>query len=207
MTKSVPTEQIARLRITLEGIEPAIWRQVEVPLTATLEALHDVIQAVFGWEGYHLHLFEVGKECYGVPDPEWNSIELIRSEKALRLATLIGRGIERFGYTYDFGDDWRLEVVVEDVEAADPAAAYPRCLSGVRRAPPEDVGGVPGYEEFVRAMTWPRGREHQAMLTWHGGHYDPDVLSGAEIVAALGKLARRRTLGRAAHIKTVGRVN
>lgn len=49
MTKSVPTEQIARLRISLESIEPAIWRQVEVPLNATLKALHDVIQVAFGW--------------------------------------------------------------------------------------------------------------------------------------------------------------
>lgn len=105
ITELVTTEQIARLRISLEGIEPAIWRQIEVPLTATLKALHDVTQAAFGCEGYHLHLFEVGEVRYGVPDPEWNSIDPIRSEKSMRLATLIELGIRRFGYTYDFGDD------------------------------------------------------------------------------------------------------
>lgn len=198
-------EQIARLRISLEDIVPAIFRQVEVPLTATLKALHDVIQAAFGWEGYHLHLFDVGDDRYGVPDPEWDSVRPIRSEKTMRLAILVARGIKRFGYTYDLGDDWRHEVVVEPVGAADPAAAYPRFVAGSRRAPPEDVGGVPGYEEFVQAITRPRHREHKAMLTWHGGPYDPDDIAEAEIAAALGKLARRRKLGRAAYLKSVGR--
>lgn len=205
MTELVRTEQIARLRISLEGIEPAIWRQVEVPLTATLKALHDVIQAAFGWEGHHLHLFQVGEERYGVPDPEWDSVRPIRSEKTMRLAAVIERGMRRFSYSYDFGDDWQHEIVVETVETADPAAEYPRFLTGARRAPPEDVGGLPGYEEFVRAITRPRHREHRAMLTWHGGPYDPDDIGETEIVAALGKLTRRRTLGRAAYLKSVGR--
>lgn len=207
MTESVPTEQIARLRIAVEGIEPVIWRQVEVPLTATLKALHDVIQAAFGWEGYHLHLFEVGEQRYGVPDPEWDSIDPIRSEKTTRLATLIERGIRRFSYTYDFGDDWQHEIVVEAVAASNPAAEYPRFVAGAQRAPPEDVGGVPGYEEFVRVITRPRHRKHKAMLTWHGGPYDPEDIGEAKIVGALGKLARRRTLGRAAYLKSVGRQN
>ena len=205
MTEAVSTEKIARLRITLAGIEPVVWRQVEVSLSATLKALHDVIQAAFGWEGYHLHLFEVGEERYGVPDPEWDSIRPIRSEKGVRLAALIERGVERFGYTYDFGDDWRHRIAVEAVRLADPAAEYPRFVTGARRAPPEDVGGLPGYEAFVRAVTRARHREHEAMLTWHGGPYDPNDVGEAEVVAALGKLARRRTLGRAAYLKSIGR--
>lgn len=201
------TEQIVRLRISLEGIKPAIWRQVEVPLTATLKALHDVIQAAFGWEGGHLHVFEVGEERYGVPDPEWDGLRPIRSKKATRLATLIERGITRFGYTYDFGDDWRHQVEVEAVAMADLALEYPRFIAGARRAPPEDVGGVWGYEEFVTAITRPRHREHKAMLEWHGGPYDADDIGEAQIVDALGKLARRRTLGQAGYLKSVGRKN
>ena len=205
MTEATSTEQIARLRISLDDIEPVIWRRVEVPLTATLKALHDVIQAAFGWEGYHLHLFAVGEERYGVPDPEGDSLRPIHSEKGMRLAALIARGVERFDYTYDFGDDWRHEIAVEAVGVEEPGAEYPRLLAGARRVPPEDVGGVPGYEEFVRAVTRPRHREHKAMLTWHGGPYDPDDIGEAEIVAALGKQARRRTLGRVAYLKSVGR--
>ena len=123
------TEQIARLRISLEGIEPAIWRQVEVSLTATLKALHDVIQAAFGWEGYHLHLFEAGEDRYGVPDHEWDGLRPIRSEKATRLTALIERGFTSFVYTYDFGDDWRHQIAVEAIEVADPAVEYPRFVA------------------------------------------------------------------------------
>ncbi|CAO4194114.1 plasmid pRiA4b ORF-3 family protein [Methylorubrum extorquens] len=205
MAELVPTDQIARLHLSMEGIVPTIWRQVEVPLTATLKALHDVIQAAFLWQDYHLHVFEVGEERYGVPDPEWDSLRPIRSEKGVRLATLIERAAASFTYTYDFGDDWQHRIEVEAVEAGDPAVEYLRFVTGERRAPPEDVGGVPGYEEFVRAVTHPRHREHKAMLTWHGGPYDPEDIGEAEIVAALGKQARRRTLGRAAYLKSVGR--
>lgn len=142
-----------------------------------------------------------------MPDPKWNGLWPISSEKGMRVATLIERGIRPFRYTYDFGDDWQHQIVIEAVEAAEPAIEYPRFLSGARRAPPEDVGGVWGYEEFVQAITHPRHREHKAMLEWQGGPYDPEGIDEAGIVAALGKLARRRTLGRAAYLKSVGRQN
>lgn len=77
-------------------------------------------------------------------------------------------------------------------------------MAGVRRAPPEDVGGVDGYADFVRAITRPRHQDHAPMLAWYGGPYDPDDIGEAEIRAALAKLARRRTLGRAACLKSVG---
>ena len=86
-------ERIARLRVSLEGIQPAIWRRIEVPLTATLKALHDVIQATFSWQDHHLHVFDVGEERYGVPDPEWDSLRPIRSEQGMRLAALVERGV------------------------------------------------------------------------------------------------------------------
>ena len=197
-------ERIARLRISLDDIKPAIWRQVEVPLTATLKALHDVIQAAFTWEDYQLYLFEIGEDRYGIPDPEWDGLRPIRAEKGMRLATLVEHGISAFGYTYDFGDDWRHSITVETVEAAAPNIAYPRFLAGARRAPPEDVGGVGGFGEFLHAVTRPRHREHKAMLAWYGGSYDPDDIGEAEILTALGKLARRRALGQAASLRSVG---
>jgi hypothetical protein len=204
ITEVPQNEQIARLRISLENIEPAIWRRVEVPLTATLKALHDLIQAAFDWDGHHLHVFGIGEDRYGVPDPEWHGLHPLRSEKATRLAALIERGITCFGYTYDFGDDWRHQVEIKAIAMADPELEYRRFLEGARRAPPEDVGGVPGYEEFVQAISHPRHREHKAMLEWYGRPYDPDEIGEAKIVDALGKLARRRTLGRAAYLKSVG---
>ena len=63
-------DRIARIHIELEGINPAIWRRVEVPLTTSLRGLHEIIQAVMLFENYHLFQFDVGGKRYGIPDPE-----------------------------------------------------------------------------------------------------------------------------------------
>ena len=158
------------------------------------------------WQGYHLYEFRVGENRFGVPDPEWAD-EPIRSAKGTRLAALIKRGVTTFAYLYDFGDDWRHTVSVisvRAVEQADPAREYPRFVVGERRAPPENVGGVDGFSEFLKAATRPRHREHKEVLTWYGGPFDPEDVSQADIEARIGKLARRRLLGRAAYLKSQG---
>jgi pRiA4b ORF-3-like protein len=68
------TDSIARIRIELNGIDPTIWRRVEVPLTTSLKGLHDVIQAVMPFENRHLFLFNVGDKRYGLPDREWDHV-------------------------------------------------------------------------------------------------------------------------------------
>ncbi|WP_246691727.1 plasmid pRiA4b ORF-3 family protein [Methylobacterium sp. WL12] len=93
-------------------------------------------------------------------------------------------------------------MTVEELGPADPAVAYPRFLDGARRAPPEDVGGTIGFEEFLEAVTKPRHREHKRMLEWYGGPFDPDELDRETIEAGMAKLARRRTIGQAAFAKS-----
>ena len=83
-------------------------------------------------------------------------------------------------YAENFGDDWRHRVVVEKVTAAEPGATYPTCIAGRRACPPEDCGGVWGYENFVAAMTDPAHAEHDALLEWSGGDYDPDAFDPSE---------------------------
>ncbi len=201
-------ERIACLHISLDGIEPGIWRRVEVPLTLTLKGLHDVIQTVMGWQGYHLHEFRVGDDRYGSPDPdpgpEFDWEQKIRSDKSTRLAALIDKGVTSFAYIYDFGDNWEHTVLVEAVLDADPALEYPRFLAGERRGPPEDVGGTEGYYEFVKAATRPRHREHRQVLEWYGGPYDPDDIDERRIIVGLESMARKRTLGKAAYLKSKG---
>ena len=199
------TQRIAHLRIELDESEPTIWRRVEVPLSLSLKGLHDVIQAVMGWESYHLHEFKVGDKRYGVPDPEWDDAPRILSAKSTKLASLIECGVRKFGYVYDFGDDWRHTIRVEAVADADPGTEYPRFVEGERRGPPEDVGGIDGYYEFLEGMAKPRHQEHQRLLEWYGGPYDPDDIDLPMIASHIGQLARRRTLGRAAYEKSRGR--
>jgi hypothetical protein len=192
-------DQIARLRISLEESQPEIWRRVEVPLSASLKALHDVIQAAMGWEDAHLWEFEAAGRVYGTPDPAWGRD--ISSAKSTKLGSLIEAGVREFTYVYDIGDNWQHTIAVEAVEAVDSEQVYPCFVDGERRCPPEDVGGIGGYYAFVEAMSDPADDEHEQMLDWYGEAYDPDDLGLNLIRQRIGALARRRAAGRAAYEK------
>ena len=197
-------DRIARIRIELKGVDPAIWRRVEIPLTASLKGLHDVIQAVMPFEHYHLFRFEVGGKRYGISDPQWDHVRDTLDAKNIRVGTLVERGARAFSYTYDFGDDWRHSVTIEDVATANPKLEYPRFIDGSRRGPPEDVGGIPGFEEFLDAMADPRHPEHQRLTQWYGSSFDPDDLNLPVINDRIGKLAKRRAFGKAGYAKSRG---
>lgn len=198
------SEQIALLRITLDDTKPAIWRRVELPLTNSLKTLHQAIQAAMLFENCHLFQFEVGDTRYGIPfDDDWSDTPT-RDAGNIRLGRLVERGITDFTYTYDFGDNWRHMVAIEAVEPADPDKEYPRFVDGERRAPPEDVGGTSGFEDFVEAMTEADHPEREAVLEWYGCVFNPADISPEEIEVRMGRLARRRSNGKAARSKFQG---
>jgi hypothetical protein len=192
-------DQIARIRITLDDIQPAIWRWIELPISNSLKTLHLAIQAVMLFENYHLFRFDIGDASYGIRFDDGYMDPPTRDAGNLRLAKLIDRGDTTFTYTYDFGDDWRHSIVIEEVLLADPATDYPRFVDGARRAPPEDVGGLPGFEQFLDALGNPRHPEHKSVLNWYGHPFDPEDISCDEIHARMAKLAKRRASGKAAH--------
>ena len=195
-------ERIARLHIKLDHIEPVIWRRVEVPITTSLKGLHDVIQAVMLFKDYHLFEFNAGGKRYAVPDPEWDFGADTYAARNVRIGALVDRGITTFTYTSDFGDDWRHSITVEAVTDADPAVEYPRFLDGDRRAPPEDVGGLPGLEDVLNAMSKPRHVQHRKVVDWDGGRFEPNDIGVDTITERIAKLARRRTLGKAGFAKS-----
>jgi hypothetical protein len=187
------SDQIARLRIELAHIEPCIWRRIEVSLTTHLRALHETIQAVMPWEGYHLYQFTIGDRVYGEPEPEdavWG--RKVSQAKSMRLGMLIGRGITEFLYIYDLGDDWQHRVIVEHVGAADIGTDYPVFINGERRAPPEDVGGPPGFMDFVEAISARTHPQHMDMVRWYGGPFHPTDFGEAEISVRVHEIAARR---------------
>jgi hypothetical protein len=152
-------EQIARLKIKLKGVRPPIWRRIEVPLSFTFRRLSDVIVAAFGWSNSHLHEFDIGRR--GEPGERSLVMKEMLDEAGfrlfgpkpeddgkVRLAKILKSG-ERLIYRYDFGDDWEFEVLVEAVFTAVEGVVYPRVTHGRRAAPPEDCGGVWGYEEIL----------------------------------------------------------
>jgi hypothetical protein len=157
-----PGDPIYQVKVTLMGVEnPPVWRRVLVPATVRLDRLHEVIQAVMGWQNAHLHAFIDGQTYYGVPDAELR----YRDERTTRLNDLVKPG-DRLLYTYDFGDDWEHEITIEEATVAEPGMSYPLCVAGQGACPPEDSGGWPGYARLVQILTDPGHEEHQDMRAW-----------------------------------------
>ena len=181
------SQPLYKLRVTLRDIRPAIWRRLEVPAGLSLIDLLRVLQAAMGWTDSHLHQFIHRGTYYGAPDREFGMPMV--SERRTRLQDLLERPKDRLIYEYDFGDSWEHDVVLEDIAEAQPDLRYPRVVAGRRACPPEDVGGFPGYAEFVEAITDPTHDEHESMLTWAGGHFDPEDF---DLIAANDRVPKRR---------------
>jgi hypothetical protein len=170
-----PSPDIYQLKITLDGSKPPIWRRVQVPGSITLAKLHHVIQAAMGWYNCHLHQFIIGGTYYGVPDPDFD-MPPMRNEKSVKLAQVVPGAKQKFAYEYDFGDSWLHRIVVEKILPPEEGSRTPLCLAGKRACPPEDCGGIPGYYGFfLEAIRDPEHPEHDEMLDWIGGSFDPEA--------------------------------
>jgi hypothetical protein len=165
---------LLQLKIELADIQPVIWRRVIVPEAITLAKLHQVIQAVMGWTDSHLHEFEIAGEHYGVPDPDDPFGPPIVSEARTKLGTSL-QGMKSLRYAYDFGDNWKHKIKVEKVLPSATCPA-PMCIGGANACPPEDVGGPYSYPEFLEAIANPSHPEHDELLEWNGGPFDPAAL-------------------------------
>ncbi len=181
---------VYQLKISLLGTDPVVWRRVQVPGSFSLAKLHDVIQLSMGWDDSHMHQFIIGKELYGQPSEEedWEGTKVF-DERKTGLSDLKARIKKKFIYEYDFGDSWQHEIKVEKVIAAkETILKHPILLAGERACPPEDVGGIPGYEEFLAALKNPEVEENAEILEWYGEEYDPDHVGLDEINKLLKKL-------------------
>jgi hypothetical protein len=187
---------IFQVKIALLDIEPSIWRRVLVPAETTLDQLHEVIQAAFGWWNYHLHQYLIDGELYALPDPEYDDDLLPPrlDERAVQLRDLLtSRAIV---YEYDFGDGWKHLVEIESVATTQvPSVRYPICTGGERACPREDCGGTPGYQRLLEALADPMHEEHAELKRWAGRRYDPERFDLAAANRALRKLHKRPSLG------------
>lgn len=174
MAKSDQKERlIYQLKVTLKGSKPPIWRRIQVVSDVSLAKLHQILQIAMGWTDSHLHQFMVGQTYYGVPDPQFDFE--IEDEKKVRLSQIAPDVKKKFIYEYDFGDSWEHEIAVEKILQPEPGVRYPVCLAGKRACPPEDCGGMWGYESFLEAIRDPQHPEHDEMLEWVGGEVDSEA--------------------------------
>jgi hypothetical protein len=178
------TGRIFQLKVTLQNIKPPVWRRILVDASSTLDQVHEVIQAAFGWWNYHLHEFEIDGTRYGDPDPDDDWGPPTVNERRVRLDTVVTAG-STFGYLYDFGDGWSHRVTVEKDLPAETGTTVPACIGGRRACPPEDCGGPWGYEHLLEALADPIHPEHRDLTDWLGAPFDPEAFNPADFVHRL----------------------
>ena len=174
-------KNVYQFKITLNEITPTIWRRIHVPGHYSFWDCHVAIQDAMGWQDSHLHMFRVPDPSavdetmqIGIPDEDrFVDDPVILPGWELAIADSFSAENAKAQYEYDFGDGWEHTLILEQILPRKPKTKYPACLAGERRCPPEDCGGPPGYEELLRVLADPRHEEHDSMLTWVGGSYDP----------------------------------
>lgn len=169
-----------KIRVELKSVRPPIWRRLLVSDRTTLGHLHRLIQDAFGWEDRHLHEFEVAGVRYGDPANDEFGDRDVHDEQDVRLNKLSLHPGDRFGYVYDFGDNWQHAIFVEEIVPAESSGKVPMCLGGARACPPEDVGGIGGYARFLAAIADEAHPEHRSSLRWIGGSFDPERFEPAD---------------------------
>lgn len=188
--------RIIELKVTLEHVDPAVTRALEVPADIRLDRLHETIQAAMGWQNSHLYQFCIG-EPYQMGVERWvmpsflDSPEDLPADKATLEQAIAKAGEAGLTYLYDFGDDWEHRMEVGELRDAKPGDLYPRLTDVAGACPPEDVGGPPGFEMFKEAVADPKHPEHADLKEWYGGAFDPDTPDSDELRLAVLKLAKR----------------
>ncbi|TBW46883.1 plasmid pRiA4b ORF-3 family protein [Marinobacter halodurans] len=169
---------VYQLKVTLSGSRPPIWRRLLVESGTTLQDLHRIIQVAMGWQAAHLHQFESSDGVFfGDPDEDPDGMMNYVDETSVPLEAVLQREKQTLRYEYDFGDGWEHFVVLEKILPGSGDTPLPSCIKAVRQCPPEDVGGLGGFYEFLDVMANPAHPEHDDAREWLGGVvFDPEFV-------------------------------
>ena len=183
---------VYQFKVSLSGIEPIIWRRIQVPAKYSFWDLHVAIQDAIGWLDYHLHAFRVRQKHkrkpieIGIPGEEWDDTTTIPGWEIPVVKYFMEPG-QLIEYEYDFGDGWGHEVLLEAIFLKEKGTKYPKCVGGDRACPPEDCGGISGYYRILVILQDPAHAEYEENVAWLKGHaknyypYDPDTFSPEEV--------------------------
>jgi hypothetical protein len=173
---SLADSQVYRFKISLNGFQPQIWRQIET-LDVELSEFHEILLHAMGWGGHHLHQFTIDDEDYGNSELCDSDPGTVQNYEGLRISELVETHGEKFAMTwlYDFGDGWEHKVALQKITPlCGDTNAYPRCIGGAHACPPDDVGGVWGFSDFLQSINDPTDSEHEMYREW-AGEYDFDA--------------------------------
>lgn len=177
---------IYQFYIEMQESNPLIWRRIVVPADYTLYQLHMAIQGAFGWENCHLFQFSENgiedKTCYGIPG-DWDTDIVTLDARKTKMAKVFRKENQAYCYIYDFGDGWDHRIVLEKILNDD--FGRPHCIEGRGACPPEDVGGMRGYQEMMKIMATPRHKDRASYIAWlglePGEKWDPVFCSIREV--------------------------
>lgn len=182
------TGEVYQLRIDLRGTRnPKVWRRIVVSATIKLSLLHVVLLRAMGWGGGHMHEFTFAQGSYASVEPGLDLPFDVQDESRVSLRNALKASVA-FTWIYDYGDNWQHKVKVERADVTGFALAHPMCIAGQGACPPDDVGGVPGFENFVLAMADPAHPEHDELKSWYGGSFDPAAFSADDVQERLDEI-------------------
>ncbi|MEO6949340.1 MAG: plasmid pRiA4b ORF-3 family protein [Ginsengibacter sp.] len=162
-------------RIQMKGISrPPVWRQLKIPDNCTFHQFHLAIQISFGWYNSHLYLFS--KRGFGsdfsiqIPygESEFNEVD----SRKTKLKSIFKKVGDQFLYIYDFGDSWTHHIILDKITTE--KILKPICINGKGKCPPEDCGGVDGYQDFLEAVQNPDNPEYEETRVWIGLENDEE---------------------------------
>lgn len=186
--KKRPFKDVFQFKVTLLHTKPPVWRRIAVPASYTFYDLHVAIQNAMGWTDSHLHRFEK-RDIKGRPwehsiliDCPYAAEEYEQEENTLYvtetpIAHVFKRKGDKMVYTYDFGDNWEHEVVLEKVFPKERTVKYPVCFDGKLSCPPEDCGSIPGYYDCIQAL---KDHKNKELLDWIGD-WDPEYFNPRDV--------------------------
>lgn len=175
---------LLRIMVELTGILPTIWREILVPANYSFWDLHVAIQDSMGWLDYHLHEFrfyDSGQKNItpiGIPSDElWEDLPEIKPGWEIPVTEHLCQPGEQAEYEYDFGDGWIHAITLVSIEPRKNGERYPQCVGGERACPPEDCGGIHGYQELLEALLDPAHPDYESMSRWIPNNWGPEVFS------------------------------
>jgi len=183
-----PPPSIYQLKVSLQEIEPPIWRRIQVPGTILLCCLHDALQAVMGWTDSHLHQFEKEGKNWGIVQLHEDEKDDVVDDSRVTVGDVLKSEGDSMIYLYDFGDCWRHEILVEKIIPVEVPLKPPCCIGGARRCPPEDVGGVPGYQQFLDVIFDPSHEDFKHLVGWAGGPFQAEEFDLKKVNETLGRM-------------------
>jgi hypothetical protein len=165
------SEIIYSIEIVLSGLEPKIWRTIDVTSKIKLVDLHRILQTAMGWTNSHLHYFEMNQIRYAPIEFEIENAENSRTIRTDKILTEIN---DSMIYVYDLGDCWTHTITIKEIKPASTSKTVAVCTGGARRCPLEDSGGVSGYQDLLNILSDPSHPDSEDTRDFLGKNFNPD---------------------------------